>query len=151
MPMTGPEAGGTGGPASSGEEEFDPFDLPEWLGTEPVVYETTSSLDAGPTVTGVLSVASADRTAEPLRLDLVAVDACLPAPVVSAATRQRAHAAWVTGEVAFARRTSKSAPDGVFLAVPGVGLSVERVCESIRRCARAVGASTSSFSVRLRL
>lgn len=116
----------------------DAFDLPEWLGTEPVTWQAQTTLGDGPLVSGELR--GADAKAEPL--DLLAVDSAYPQPVCDDESRRAAHQAWQFGEVLLVERDGRTAA-----AVPGSGLDANHACEVLRRVAKAVGAAGSSFTV----
>ena len=121
--------------------EADPFDLPEWLGTGDVTWESRSGLRTGHRVSGVLRGAD---DAERLGCDLVGVDEAFPAPVADEATRSRAHQAWQHGQVMVAE------VDGVLtLCVPGTRFDADRVLDALGRLAKAVGASPDHYAARL--
>lgn len=122
-------------------EPLDPFDLPDWLGTESVTWTATSRLESGPTLAGDLRANEVE-----LACDLVAADTAYPAPVVSEALRQRAHRDWSHGEMTLVLRS-----DRVTGLIPGTAFSPAVVLEAIGRLARAVGAPAANFHVSLRL
>jgi hypothetical protein len=123
-------------------EIVDAFDLPEWLGTQPVSWHSTSALDAGPLVRGVLHAGDGSRQ----QLDLLAVDAAYPVPVCPEPQRRRAHQAWQYGEVVLL------AVDGrVSAGVPGRRFDANLACETLRRVARAVAADRGTFTVSISL
>lgn len=122
-------------------EELDPFDLPDWVGEEPVVWSADEGL-GGHQVAGTLS-------AEPARVlscDLLAVDQAYPAPVVDGAVRTRAHQVWQHGEVLLVAHGGRTA-----VATPGTAYAADDVLETLTRLARAVGADPARWSVRLAL
>jgi hypothetical protein len=120
----------------------DAFDLPDWLGTEDVVWHAETSLLEAAHVTGTLT-ASADRRHQ---LDLLAVDAAYPRPVCPEPQRTAAHRAWHYGEVVLLDIDSRLAA-----AVPGTRFDANVMCETLRRVAKSVGAATSSFTVAVTL
>jgi hypothetical protein len=128
---------------AAGLEEIDPFDLPDWLGTDAVTWTAGSGLRSGSRVTGVLD----GEGGSGLGCDLLAVDLAYPAPVVSDAVRVRAHQQWQHGQVLLVR--DDAAP--VVLAVPGSGFGADVVLDAVARLARAVGAPVSQYAVHLRL
>ena len=121
---------------------FDPFDLPEWLGTEQVTWQTDGPLSEEPRVAGWLCAAPAQSR----QLDLLAVDAAYPDPVCPSAQRHDAHQAWHFGQVLLLELDGR-----VVAAVPGVRFDANLAIETIRRVAKAIGASTANFSVSLTL
>ena len=123
--------------------EVDPFDLPEWLGTGEVTWESHAGLRTGHHVEGHLSSEESD---EQLVCDLLAVDEAYPAPVVDEASRSRAHQVWQHGQVLVGRYDER-----LVLGVPGTRLDAERVLEALSRLAKAVGAPPDHFAARLRL
>ncbi len=119
----------------------DPFDLPEWLGTEPVTWSAGGSLDETSHVRGEFTCGE-----HSLALDLLAVDVAYPAPVCPEAVRRSAHQAWRYGEVALLDVDGRSAA-----GVPTSRLDVDLVCEALRRVAKAVGAPVGNFTVSIAL
>ena len=122
-------------------ERVDPFELPDWLGTDDVTWSARAALGR-PTVPGVLH---SDRGADELRCDLLAADVAAPAPVVDEATRTRVHVAWRDGQVELL-----SCAGRLTLAVPGTSHDADLVLEAIGRFANAVGALAGHYGVRLR-
>lgn len=122
-------------------EELDPFDLPDWVGEERVVWSADTGL-GGHLVAGTLG-AEPDRT---LGCDLLAVDQAYPAPVVDSAVRARAHQVWQHGEVLLVSHGDRTA-----VATPGTAYAADDVLEALTRLARAVGADPARWSVRLAL
>jgi hypothetical protein len=123
--------------------EVDPFDLPEWLGTGAVTWESLAGLRTGHQVQGELRGGAEE---ERLRCDLLAVDEAYPAPVVEEVSRSRAHQAWQYGQVLVAEL------DGLLvLGVPGTRFDADRVLDALDRLARAVGASPDHFAARIRI
>jgi hypothetical protein len=120
----------------------DAFDLPDWLGTENVVWHAESSLLTTAHVTGQLT-AGADRTHQ---LDLLAVDAAYPRPVCPEPERAAAHQAWHYGEVILLDIDMRLAA-----AVPGTRFDANIMCETLRRVAKAVGAPPTNFTVAVSL
>jgi hypothetical protein len=120
----------------------DPFDLPDWLGIEPVTWAATTALTSGPLVAGELT----GRSGQVEVLDLLACDAAYPRPVLGENDRHQAHQAWQFGEVllvAYAGRTTA--------AMPGSSFDANQACEVIRRVAKALGANQASFTVAIAL
>src|SRR5262245_56408446 len=104
---------------SSGAEldELDPFDLPDWVGEEGVVWAADRGL-TGHLVAGTLSAVSGDSFA----CDLLAVDQAYPAPVVDEVTRTRVHQAWRHGQVLLLGPGGRAT-----VAAPGTSWTAERV------------------------
>lgn len=116
----------------------DPFDLPDWLGTENVVWRFESRLAEAAYVTGALTAAG-NRVH---LLDLLAVDAAYPWRVCPEDHRAAAHQAWHYGEVVLLDVNGRLAA-----AVPGTQFDANTMCEVLRRVAKAVGAPASNFTV----
>lgn len=116
----------------------DAFDLPDWLGTEPVAWYAHDTLEAAALVLGELR-GSGDHTHV---LDLLAVDAAYPRTVCPDKERSATHQAWAFGEVVLLDIDGRLAA-----GVPGTRFSADLVCEVMRRVARAVGSASGSFSV----
>jgi len=123
--------------------EVDPFELPDWLGTGEVTWESHAGLRTGHHVHGELH-GQADE--QRLACDLLAVDEAYPAPVVDEASRSRAHQAWQHGQVLVGE-----AGDRLVLGVPGTRFDADRVLDALSRLAKAVGASPDHFAARLRI
>ena len=121
--------------------DLDPFDLPEWLGAEPVVWTPEGGIHDRYLVTGALST---DERSLPCAL--LAVDEAYPEPVADDDLRHMAHQAWKYGEVLLV-----SLDDRMTLAVPGTSFTADLVLDALARFAKAVGARPESFSVLLRL
>jgi hypothetical protein len=121
--------------------DLDPFDLPEWLGAEPVVWTPESGIHDRHLVTGALS--AGERS---LPCALLAVDEAYPEPVADDDLRHMAHQAWKYGEVLLV-----TLDDRMTLAVPGTSFTADLVLDALARFAKAVGARPESFSVLLRL
>lgn len=119
----------------------DPFDLPEWLGIEPVTWSSEQGL-CGHLVLGTL----VGEGGSALPCDLLAADAAYPRPAVDEATRTRVHQAWRHGEVQLLSRDGR-----LTLAAPGTDLRADGVLELLARLARAVGARPHLFHVRLQV
>ncbi|MDQ3103887.1 MAG: hypothetical protein M3Q87_01460 [Actinomycetota bacterium] len=121
----------------------DPFDLPEWVGLNECTWTTTDSVGRA-RVDGVLTdgVSAGPAT---VKLSVLAADVAYPAAVVGGRLRHDIHQAWVHGEVLLL------SDGGYILAVPGTELDVAALCEAIRRFARAVGATPTSFTIALQL
>lgn len=125
--------------------DLDPFDLPDWLGVEPVVWSAERSVRSTHLVPGTLE-RPAVAGEEPLPCDLLAVDQAYPHPVADGDVRSRAHQAWRHGEVLLVSHRDRAA-----LAVPGSDFTADRVLDAMERLARAVGASPERYAVRLRV
>lgn len=123
-------------------QTFDPFNLPDWLGTEQVTWRTDGAFSEEPRVAGWLC-ASRDRS-QPL--DLLAVDAAYPQTVCPSQQRHDTHQAWHFGQVLLLEVDGR-----VVAAVPGVRFDANLAVETIRRVAKAIGASSANFSVSLTL
>ncbi len=122
--------------------DIDPFDLPEWLGTHDVVWQSDGGLSAGHLVRGRLTASGQGD----LACDLLAVDEAYPEPVVDDETRLRVHQAWRHGQVVIGRTDSR-----LVLAVPGTHFGPELVLDVLGRLARAVGAHAERYAALLRL
>lgn len=120
----------------------DAFDLPDWLGTENVVWHAESSLLDTAHVAGQLT-AGTERTHP---LDLLAVDAAYPRPVCPEPQRAAAHQAWHYGEVVLVDIDTR-----LTAAVPGTRFDANVMCETLRRVAKSVGAPASNFTVTVTL
>lgn len=121
--------------------ELDPFDLPDWLGEVTVCWAAAQGLD-GHQVSGRLD-GDPDHH---LACDLLAVDQAYPRPVLDEAIRVQVHQAWRHGQVLLL-----GIEERLTLAAPGIGWTTESVLEAFSRFARAVGADTDRWSVRLSL
>lgn len=126
---------------SDGLERADPFDLPEWLGTQEVIWYADAADGGGHLVRGRLV-----SQGQELGCDLLAVDEAYPAPVVDDALRQQAHQAWRNGEVLLL-----GSGDRIVLASPGTRFGAERALEALGRLARAVGAPPERYLAALRV
>ncbi len=122
--------------------DMDPFDLPEWLGTNDVVWRADAGLRTGHLVQGRLTADDADD----LVCDLLAVDEAYPEPVVDDASRLRVHQAWRHGQVVIG-----TLEDRMVLAVPGTGFGPDLVLDALGRLARAVGARAERYAALLRI
>lgn len=120
--------------------DVDPFDLPEWLGTDEVTWAPDAGLHSG-LVAGQLR---SDVTGAGLPCDLLAADVAYPAPVVPESIRVATHQAWRHGETLLVTRD-----DRLTVAAPGIEQSADQVLEMLRRLARAVGAPPERFAARL--
>ncbi len=120
----------------------DAFDLPDWLGTETVVWRAESSLMETAHVTGELFGGAGLSQ----QLDLLAVDAAYPGPVCPEPERAAAHRAWHYGEVLLIEIDSRLAA-----AIPGTRFNANVMCETLRRVAKSVGAPASNFTVAVTL
>lgn len=122
-------------------QTFDPFDLPDWLGTEQVTWQGEGLLSDQPVVVGHL--VSAGRS-QPL--DILAVDAAYPRTVCPDDSRHDAHQAWHFGELVLLEVDGR-----VAAAVPGVRVDANLAVDTIRRVAKAIGAPSDNFTVLLTL
>jgi hypothetical protein len=119
----------------------DPFDLPDWLGTEDVTWTALTSVHAGHLVRGELSGGG-----EPIGCDLLGADQAFPAPVLGDGWRRQVHQTWTYGQVLLV------AYDGrLTLAVPGTSFTADLVLEAVARLAKAVGVKPGRFVAALRL
>ena len=123
--------------------EVDPFELPEWLGTGAVTWESQAGLRTGHRVRGELWGQTEEHR---LACDLIAVDEAYPAPVVGEMSRSRAHQVWQHGQVLVAQ-----VDDRLVLGVPGTRFDADRVLEALHRLAKAVGATPDHYAARLRI
>jgi hypothetical protein len=124
-----------------GDGAVDPFELPEALGTAPVVWRADDGL-SGHLVRGRLEPSGAD----PVPCDLLAVDDAYPTPVASEATRLLVHQAWRHGQVHLASREGR-----LTVMVPGSAFTSDLVLDAVARFAAALGARPASYAVLLRL
>jgi hypothetical protein len=120
---------------------FDPFDLPEWLGIEPVTWQTDDSFADYPLIRGHLVASDHSQP-----LDLRAVDAAYPRTICPPQQRHDAHQAWHYGQVLLLRLD-----DRVAAAAPGTRFDANLVVETVRRLAKALGAPGTNFTVLLTL
>jgi hypothetical protein len=120
----------------------DAFDLPDWVGEQPVTWAAVTSLTGGHLVSGELRAGPGKRH----ECDVLACDVAYPLPVLSEAWRHDAHQAWVLGQVLLL-----SYDDRLTLVLPGVEVTAEPVLEAVRRLAKSVGAPAARFSVALQL
>lgn len=138
---------------------LDPFDLPEWLGTEKVTWRAEDPVRAGHLVRGRIgrnggSESLPDHrfgengaTAEAeLACDLMAVDDAHPVVVAGEEVRRAAHMAWRHGQVHLVDRDGRAT-----LACPGSSFTADGVLDAVERMARAVGADPARWEVRLLL
>jgi hypothetical protein len=122
--------------------DVDPFDLPEWLGTEDVVWRADAGLATGHLVAGRLT----GEGNEVVACDLLAVDQAYPAPVTDDESRLRVHQAWRHGQVVVGEHDGR-----MVLAAPGSAWTPELVLDVLGRLARAVGARPERFAALLRI
>jgi hypothetical protein len=120
--------------------DVDPFDLPDWLATGPVVWESDGGLRASHHVTGTVT----GEGGEQLPCALLAVDEAYPAPVAGDDVRTRAHQAWHHRQVLLVEQAGT-----LTLAVPGQAFDAELVLEALARFAKAVGASPDDYAALL--
>lgn len=119
----------------------DPFDLPDWLGTEDVTWTALSSVHGGHRVEGRLSGGE-----PPVPCDLLAADQAFPRPVLDDEWRLQVHQAWTHGQVLLLDYDGR-----LTLAVPGTGFTADGALEAIGRLAKAVGVKPGRFVAALRL
>jgi hypothetical protein len=119
----------------------DPFDLPEWVGAEQLLW-STGETESAALIVGALTGESGDT----LGLDLLCADVAYPATVVDERRRHDAHQAWHFGQVLLLERDGRLA-----MAVPTTRWDADAVCEALRRFAKAIGVPPSQISVMLRL
>jgi len=122
-------------------EAVDPFELPDWLGSDLVTWTAMSSVRGAQCIEGCLSAGDQE-----LRCDLLAADVAYPQPLLSDSWRRDAHQAWEHGEVLLI-----SCDGRLTLAVPGTAYSADGALETVGRLARAVGVDAGRFTVCLRL
>jgi hypothetical protein len=126
--------------------EVDPFELPDWLAEEQVIWQATDEpgdRERSGTVHGRVVPL---RGGEGMPLDLLAVDVAWPKPVCADEGRHLAHEAWHYGQVVLLDRDGRTT-----LGVPCTEFSSDLVCEAVRRFSKAVGADSAHFLVQLRL
>ena len=126
--------------------EVDPFELPDWLAEEEVIWQATDEprdREQSGTMHGRLTPL---RGGEEMHLDLLAVDVAWPKPVCENEGRHLAHEVWHYGQVVLLDRDGRTT-----LGVPCTQFSSDLVCEAVRRFSKAVGADPAQFLVQLRL
>ena len=121
---------------------LDPFDLPEWLGTDSVCWRAEARLGDGPHVEGAFTSSAGDR----LRFALLAVDAAYPVVVCPEPQRREAHQAWGFGSVLLLEVDGAPAA-----AAPARRFDADLVCETVRRVAAAVGARAGEVTVSIQV
>ena len=119
----------------------DPFDLPDWLGTNEVTWTARTSVRGGPLVEGELSADGGT-----LGCDLLGADQAFPVPVLDDHWRRQTHQAWTHGQVLLVDYDGR-----LTLAVPGTEFTADRVLEAVGRLAKAVGVKPGRFMAALRL
>ena len=119
----------------------DPFELPDWVGTERVSWVARSSVRGASHVRGCLAAGD-----EEIGCDLLAADVAYPQPLLAEAWRRQAHQAWEYGQVLLV-----SCDGRLTLAVPGTAYSADGALEAVGRLAKAVGVEPDRFVVCLRL
>ena len=122
-------------------QSFDPFELPDWLGTSKVTWTATSSVRGAQRIEGCLA-----SPLEELPCDLMAADVAYPYPLLPEVWRRQAHQAWEHGQVLLLSYDGR-----LTLAVPGTAYSADGALETVGRLARAVGVDASRFTVCMRL
>lgn len=126
----------------TGFAELDPFDLPDWLGSQPVTWHPDEGGVVGNSIRGRLL----SETGDAVDLDLLAVDDAYPAAVAPESVRTAAHLAWRNGQVHAAFREGRAT-----LLVPGSALDADLALRALGRLAKAVGAAPGSFRALLRV
>lgn len=135
---------GATGSARPQWDDVDPFDLPEWLGVQEVVWCVGARTgDAPHRLPGRL--VCGERS---LACDVLAVDEAFPVPVMVDDHRTRAHQAWRHRSVVVLAEPGEA---GVVVAVPGRRIDAPVAFEALARLARAVGADPRRWSVQWRL
>lgn len=124
-------------------EEVDPFDLPEWLGTERVIWRPEGPIASSSTLGGELTN---ERGNIRLACDLIAVDEAFPQPAADERLRVLAHQAWRHDQILLRRRH-----DRLTLCMPGTTFSADLVLDCLDRLARAVGAAPSRYAALMRV
>lgn len=122
--------------------EIDPFDLPEWLGTEEVVWAADEGVRGRHLVAGRLTGPGRDDVV----CDLLAVDQAYPQAVTAPESRLRAHQAWHHGQVLVADYAGR-----LTLAVPGTAWTPEAILDALSRLAKSVGARPERYAALMRL
>jgi hypothetical protein len=122
-------------------EPVDPFELPDWVGTERVSWVAHSSVRGASHVRGCLTAGN-----EEIGCDLLAADVAYPQPLLVEAWRRQAHQAWEYGQVLLVSYDGR-----LTLAVPGTAYSADGALEAVGRLAKAVGVEPDQFVVCLRL
>jgi len=122
-------------------EPVDPFELPSWIGEEPVTWMAQDSLGASHLVAGTLS-GPTDSTP----CDVLAGDHAYPDAALEGDVRREMHQSWMLGQVlvvTYGERMTRASPGRV--------VDAEMALESLRRFAKAVGATQDRMNVTLRL
>lgn len=133
--------------ADSGTKDsalLDPFEVPDWLSGSQVVWEALESVGERTVARG--RVRAVDGDAEPMLLDIVAVDAAWPSALCSPTDRRAAHQAWHFGQVVLLDHDGVAA-----LGVPAAVFSADLTLEALRRFAKAVGSDPWRFAAYLML
>lgn len=126
--------------------EVDPFELPDWLGREQVLWQATDERGGRESAATIHGMLRPLQGGEGLALDLLGVDVAWPKPVCDEQSRHLSHEAWHYGQVILLDVEGR-----VTLGVPCTRFSTDLVCEAVRRFSKAVGAEPSRFLVQLRL
>ena len=122
-------------------ERAEPFELPDWLGHDDLVWSLDGPLAAAQ-VRGTLRGAGEHQ----LRLDIVCADAAYPAPVVPELIRRECHLSWHHGQVMVLANAVSHA-----LGVPVSDLDADTACEALRRFAAAIAVDVERVRVLIRL
>lgn len=123
----------------------DPFDLPEWLGTEEVTWHVAGDTSNRSTTTHRLEGRLVSDHGE-LGCDLLAVDQAWPRPVIDDAARTEVHQAWHNGQVVLAEYDGR-----LSLLVPGTQFTADGILTTLGRLAKAVGARPEHYVAALRV
>jgi hypothetical protein len=126
-------------------DDVDPFDLPDWLGRDGVVWAPDHGIHDAHLVRGELTGGPGPDVA-PVPCDLLAVDEAYPVTVADDDLRHRAHQAWRHDQVLLVRCEGR-----LTLATPGTSYTAETVLEALARLAKAVGADPDHYAALLRL
>lgn len=126
-------------------DAVDAFELPDWLGTDPVTWVADEGLRGSWRVAGRLC-----GTAGELAADLVAVDLAYPEPVVGDDVRVRTHQAWQHGQILILGETGPGG-ERLVLAVPASAFTADLAIDALARVAAAVGASLTRYAVQLQI
>ena len=130
-------------------EEVDPFDLPDWLAEQHVLWqaaERAGSERGSGTIHGQITPLYGGSPDHAFAVDVLAFDVALLKAVCDEESRHLAHESWHYGQVALFNRGGR-----VTLAVPCTEFTTDLVCEAVRRFSRSVGAEPTRFLVQLRL
>ncbi|MFZ2502127.1 MAG: hypothetical protein WAW88_05615 [Nocardioides sp.] len=127
----------------SAPRPVDPFELPEWMGTDEVVWQHDGPVGTSHHVRGKLT---SPRHTQELACDLLAVDEAYPAPVADDSTRLLTHQVWRHGQVNLVEVDGR-----LTLLSPGTVFTPAGVLDCLDRLARAVGARPAQYAALLRV